>query len=397
MSFYETFLSTFETQYPETARALVLRERLTPLLFCPVAVKLSRQLADQAMTFAQAAFALRQIETRRRSLEALTPPTLDPGNFSALMSYDFHVAGDGRLRLIEINTNAGMSLMADLLYQLNGLPNRFGENFQREIVETFKSEFTLAFPSRERRLERIAIVDEAPESQKLLVEFYAFRELFGREGIETLIADPGEMEFADGELRLGGKRVDLVYDRDTDFYLESERSHALLAAMMARAACITPHPHEYRLLADKERLMELASPGAIEALALSDEHKAALRSAIIPAYSVQEIKDPDELWSRRKKLFFKPKRSYGGKAAYRGASISRPVFAQILAGDYLAQEYVPPSTLTIPVEEKPTEFKYDLRFYAYQDRIQLACARLYQGQMTNSHTPGGGIAAIEWV
>jgi hypothetical protein len=73
------------------------------------------------------------------------------------------------------------------------------------------------------------------------------------------------------------------------------------------------------------------------------------------------------------------------------------VFAQILAGDYLAQEYVPPSTLTIPVEEKPTEFKYDLRFYAYQDRIQLACARLYQGQMTNSHTPGGGIAAIEWV
>jgi hypothetical protein len=398
MAFYESFLSLLEERYPTTARTINVRERLTPLLFCPVAVKLSRHLADKARLFAEATFALREIQDRKTKLENLEPHIADPGNYSALMSYDFHVDAEGRLRLIEINTNAAMSLMSDLLYEAAGLQNGFSVDFKREIIDTFKNEFTFAMgPSR--KLERAVIVDEKPETQRAFVEFHAYRELFERDGIEAFIADPRDLEFANGELRLNGKRIDLVYNRDTDFYLEGEGSRALRYAMEAKTACISPHAHEYRLLADKARLMELSAPSAIESLDLSEAHKAELRSAIIPAFSVRDVQDTDALWAERKKLFFKPKRSFGGKAVYRGDGISRGVFARILEGDYLAQEFVPPATLTIPIENESRveTFKYDLRFYAYRDRIQLACARLYHGQMTNSHTPGGGIAAIEWV
>ena len=104
--------------------------------------------------------------------------------------------------------------------------------------------------------------------------------------------------------------------------------------------------------------------------------------------------DPVALWSERKRWFFKPRRSHGGKAVYRGSSMSRGTFDSILAGDYLAQEMVPPPVVSFAGEEEP--LKYDLRFYAYRDRVQLACARLYRGQMTNAQSLGGGIAPIRW-
>jgi hypothetical protein len=404
MDFFSSYLSLLETRYPETARAVNLRERLSPLLFCPQTLKLPKHLRNQALAFARTISNLRALKERDQRLSQLAPALPDPGNYSALMSYDFHVDSEGNLRLIEINTNASMSLMTDLLYRLQGLPNTFSEDFPRAIIDTFKNEYQLSAPGRgkaevpARELKRVVIVDEKPEQQRLYVEFEAYRELFAREGYEVDIADSGELEFKDGELSVRGKRVDLVYNRDTDFYFEAPSGAALKQAMQAQVACISPHPHEYRLLADKERLMELSAPGAIEHLPLEESDKKVLRTAIIPAFLTRVISDPDELWALRKKLFFKPMRSYGGKAVYRGHSISRSVFAQILAGDYLAQEFVPPGTVALTGEDGvSTEFKYDLRFFVYRDQVQLACARLYQGQMTNSQTPGGGIAAIEWV
>jgi hypothetical protein len=38
--------------------------------------------------------------------------------------------------------------------------------------------------------------------------------------------------------------------------------------------------------------------------------------------------------------------------------------------------------------------KVDLRNYAYQGRVLLRAARLYQGQTTNFRTPGGGFAPV---
>lgn len=397
MEFFDRFIAQISQYYPETARCFDFRAHLSPLLFCPEVVKLPASLRSQAQAIVASFFALRNLEARRTELAARRPAVPDPGHTSVLMSYDFHVDEAGHLRLIEINTNASMSLMVDVLHAVQGVANPFSADFRREIIDCFSCEYRLAKIGRP--LERAAVVDENPSAQRLYAEFRCYAELFRREGIDVAIHDPRELSFRTdrGLCRPDGETIDLVYNRDTDFYLEDPRSRGLREAMLARAACLTPHPHEYRLLADKERLVELGRPGALDSLPLASGHRETLARALIRTAAVADFADADTLWAERKKLFFKPMRSYGGKAAYRGSSISRKVFEETLKkGGYLAQDFVPAARIKLATAPDG-DFKYDLRFFVYNDRIQAACARVYQGQMTNSQTPGGGIAVIDWV
>ena len=114
----------------------------------------------------------------------------------------------------------------------------------------------------------------------------------------------------------------------------------------------------------------------------------------IPRTELVANADPDELWARRGKLFFKPFSSYGGKAAYRGDKITRKVWGEILSGDYIAQAIVPPGARTIAIAGEVQSMKADLRNYTYDGKVLLRAARLYQGQTTNFRTPGGGFAPV---
>ncbi|MBS1246209.1 MAG: hypothetical protein H6R47_408, partial [Proteobacteria bacterium] len=100
------------------------------------------------------------------------------------------------------------------------------------------------------------------------------------------------------------------------------------------------------------------------------------------------------LWAERKRLFFKPAGGYGSKAVYRGDKLTRRVWEEILAGDYVVQELVPPGERQVQVEAESTALKYDVRCFVYAGKIQLLAARLYQGQVTNFRTPGGGFAPV---
>lgn len=100
------------------------------------------------------------------------------------------------------------------------------------------------------------------------------------------------------------------------------------------------------------------------------------------------------LWAQRCKLFFKPASGYGSKAAYRGDKLTRRVWEEILAGNYVAQALVPPSERLTPLDGTATDLKLDVRAYVYGGNIQLVAARLYAGQTTNFRTPGGGFASV---
>jgi hypothetical protein len=104
--------------------------------------------------------------------------------------------------------------------------------------------------------------------------------------------------------------------------------------------------------------------------------------------------DADRLWAARRGLFFKPVAGYGSRAAYRGDKLTRRVWQEILAGDYVAQALVPPGERLIDEREAPQAMKFDLRAYAYAGDVQWMAARLYQGQTTNFRTPGGGFAPV---
>lgn len=319
---------------------------------------------------------------------------------SVFMGYDFHLGEDGP-RLIEVNTNAGGGLLNAALAQAQFacceevaamLPGVHpAPTLEQDYVDMFREEWRAE--RGDAPLARIAIVDEAPQSQFLYPEFLLFKKLFERHGYAAVVCDPVELAFADGELRHGGERIDLVYNRLTDFGLEAPASAALRQAWLAGAAVVTPHPRAHALYADKRNLTLLTDEAVLAELGVDAATRAVLLGGIPRTRRVRR-EEAEALWAARKQLFFKPAAGYGGKAAYRGDKLTKRVFEEILAGDYVVQALVPPSQRRLGTEETPVDLKIDLRNYAYRGRVQLVTARLYQGQTTNFRTPGGGFAPV---
>ena len=101
-----------------------------------------------------------------------------------------------------------------------------------------------------------------------------------------------------------------------------------------------------------------------------------------------------ELWLTRRQLFFKPVAGHGSKGVYRGSKLTRRVFENILDEDYIAQTFVPAGERSLKIDDIVTTRKVDIRLYTYGGKLLLPAARVYQGQVTNFRTPGGGFAPV---
>jgi hypothetical protein len=314
--------------------------------------------------------------------------------------YDFHLRGDV-LALIEINTNAGGAMLNAAMAKAHrtcclsdhalAAAIASGATLEDDIFKMFIAEW--AGSMHQRPLRTVAIVDEAPEQQYLYPEFILFQRLFERYGVRAVVAAPSELTFSGGVLRYDGLAIDLVYNRLTDFMLESPACKALRSAYLERAVVLTPHPQAHTLYANKRNLVLLSDDRQLEELGVpSDVRKILLEN--IPRTELVDIANSERLWANRRKLFFKPLAGYGGKAAYRGEKVTKRVWEDILAGDYIAQALVPPGERANGSRANPEPLKFDLRCYVYDGRVQWTAARVYQGQTTNFRTPGSGFAPV---
>jgi hypothetical protein len=263
--------------------------------------------------------------------------------------------------------------------------------FEQRLVDMFRHEWRLAGHSRPLR--SIAIVDEAPEQQYLYPEFLLFQRLFERHGLHAVIAGPQALQWHDGALWHGDLAIDLVYNRLTDFYLEQHGSAALSEAYKQQSVVVTPHPRSHALYADKRQLALFSDAARLQALGVPEATRQLLLENV-PHTEVVNADDAERLWAARRGLFFKPVAGFGSRAAYRGDKITRRVWQEILAGDYVAQAIVPPGERLIEGDDSAQAMKFDLRAYAYGGEVQWVAARLYQGQTTNFRTPGGGFAPV---
>lgn len=305
------------------------------------------------------------------------------------MGYDFHLPPAGP-KLIEINTNAGGALLNACLLDGRG-EIEAGAALREEIFAMFMAEWRLA--RGDAPLASVAIVDEQPETQFLAAEFELFRDLFAAQGIAATIADPGDLAWRDGRLWHGDMAIDLVYNRLTDFYLETPACAALRAAYLAGKIVLTPHPQVHATHADKRRLLLLSDAAALTALGVDAPAQSVLLAGVPRTIEVApEL--AETLWAGRKGWFFKPAAGFGSRAAYRGDKLTKRVFEEILQGRYIAQEIVPPSEHPVEVGGVCQNMKADFRCYVYAGRVLRVAARLYQGQTTNFRTPGGGFAPV---
>jgi hypothetical protein len=254
----------------------------------------------------------------------------------------------------------------------------------------FRREWSLARGATPLRT--IAIVDLEPDGQFLYPEFQLARKVFESSGVRTHIVDPSELELTSDGIRLRGEPIDLIYNRLTDFYFDAPSSHVLRVAYEKDLAVITPHPRAHALYANKRNLALLSDASALADLGLSEETIEILTRGI-PA--TREASGCAETWWReRKDWFFKPPSGYGSRGTYRGDKLTRRVFAEVVNGEYIAQELTPPSERWRTTPEGKEVFKVDIRCYVYAGKIQLMAARLYQGQTTNFRTAGGGFAPV---
>jgi hypothetical protein len=323
------------------------------------------------------------------------------GPVGVFMGYDFHL-GSGPPRLIEINTNAGgaflnaFSARAQLACcdQVEFLKKGSDVgSFDAAAIAMFESEWRRQRGSG--RPTRIAIVDDAPTEQYLYPEFLLAQKLFASLGIEAVVLDPGELTFTRDQLWHDGMAIDLVYNRLVDFALAASEHAALREAYVAGSVVVTPNPHTHALLADKRNLTLLTDMTLLESWGISSETRETLSS--IPSATLVREQNAAQLWTDRKKLFFKPTAGYGGKAVYRGDKLTRSTWAEILTSDYIAQEFAPPGERQVMIEGAPQPRKMDVRLYTYDGQLVLAAARLYQGQTTNFRTEGGGFAPVYFV
>lgn len=262
--------------------------------------------------------------------------------------------------------------------------------FAAAVWAMFLAEWSLQGRTGQPRT--IAIVDDGPREQYLFPEFLLAQRFFERQGVKAWIADPAELRFVRGELQYEGVTVDLVYNRLVDFSFEAAGHEALRDAYVAGAVVLTPSPRNHALFADKRNLTLLSDPVAAGGFGLTSDQRQSLSA--VPRTVMVTAENAEELWSARKRYFFKPAGGHGGKAVYRGDKMTRGVWEEVRQGGYIAQELAVPSERRIRIDGEIKALKLDVRLYTYKGSPLLTAARVYQGQTTNFRTPGGGFAPV---
>jgi hypothetical protein len=363
-------------------------------LFSGIAILITPQQMEQMRAVIAAVEKVVALPAWQRQVPGEHDEKFIPPCKGVFFGYDFHLNAEG-VHLIEINTNAGGGFLGNLFQQSQqsaGLPGHalVEVNLSQVYVDMFRREWQLQRGGEPLRT--LAIVDESPLSQYFYPEFVLARQLFEAAGITAVIADPAEFVTRADGLFLGGSRIDLIYNRLTDFSLR--QFPVLLNACQKDQVVVTPHPHVYALYADKRNLALLTDAARLREMGADEDSVKVLQKGV-PQTRLVEKEDEQQWWKERKEWFFKPATGYGGKGSYRGDKLTQRVFGEIMLGGYVAQRKAMPGEVMVSVAgADAVAFKFDVRCYVYEGEIQLVIARLYQGQTTNFRTPGGGFALV---
>ncbi|HXH72261.1 MAG TPA: hypothetical protein VNI58_05535 [Mariprofundaceae bacterium] len=338
---------------------------------------ISRPDFERMLGFARAVLRLTANASYLDLLHAALPSAarFDPGCASMLMGYDFHLTADGP-KLIEINNNAG------------GIYRRAGHWLaqQAELFdEPLEARLLSMFPETWRS---IAIMDEAIREQYMYPEMLAYARLLEADGRTVWLCEPQEISGMAAGLSLEGKRIDAIYNRHTDFYLETEALAAVRQAYLAGSVALNPHPRSYALIGDKSRMVDWWRPGLLERCVGPEE--VVLIREVTPETRLLAEMERDAVWSDRNAWMFKPSARHGGKGVVTGRSISRKRFDELDGATTVMQRFVPPSEVTID----GATFKLDVRLYMHGERLIALAGRVWRGQLTNFREPGSGWVSL---
>ncbi len=395
--FYNKYKKKLYEQYPSAAKAQLNTPPASPFL-----IPLTQNTINKIHSLVKVFYKMAHWKSHIQNIQTKNTSYLNASvaDSSLLMSYDFHLDQAGELRLIEINTHSSGYLVSDLVDQVQGVDqgNQVNHKKRSSVYDTsalshlknsFEEEWK-HFSGKNQPSPEILITDHEIKQQKMYIEFLMYQDLLSQWGWPCRLHEIKEFNTDSQGMLVDSrqKKVQMIYNRCTDFYFES-LPH-LKQAFLTKKCCITPHPREYLLLADKARFCEWSSSDFLNKLGLSPEEEKQIKN-VVPFTAFINSVSKEELWKRRKTLFFKPLKGHGGKAVYRGKNITHNMFERIINNPGIFQNAVPPPVFTDPSGVK---WKYDIRAYAYKDQVQKLSARIYQGQLTQFQVPLSGFASV---
>jgi len=303
----------------------------------------------------------------------------------------FYLPGSGELRFTEFNaeTPAGaaygdvlsevfltLPAMRELLatHEVRPLPQR--HNVLHALLGTY------AEWSGGRSLPRIAIVDwpDVPTYS----EFVLSAEYFRAQGIDTVIAEPAELEYRGGALYAGEGRVDLIYKRVliSELVERCGLEHPMVRAVTDGAVCMV-NGFRCKILHKKASLAVLSDEANAD---LFDGRELGAIRAHIPWTRVLsdrvttfEGREADlvELVRRnRERMVLKPNDEYGGTGIVLGWEVDDSTWDEALRRG-LDLGFIVQDRIAIPTEPYPTFTGGTLRV---EDRIMDTAPFVFQGE-----------------
>ncbi|MDQ6995973.1 MAG: hypothetical protein Q9M82_00750 [Mariprofundus sp.] len=347
----------------------------------PVAV--SRADFDAMLHFSRTVFQLKDNNAYLSQLCERLPQTahIQADWPSVLMGFDFHLTDNGP-KLIEINNNAGGLYIGDGRW----LP-------QPDISElhgALASRLMAMFPPD---WATIAIMDEDVTGQFMYPEMQAYADLLRKDGRNVMVVSPEDLQSNENGLSCDGVHIDAIYNRHTDFYLESEAVAHIRHAYEKGLLALNPHPRSYALIGDKSRMVDWWRQGLLESC-VAQSAVEQIRVVTPETHRLSEL-DRDQAWAERKQWVFKPAARHGGKGVLLGKAMSRKRFEALDIAETIVQRLVPASEVDVQGHDgKKNHMKLDIRLYMHGETLIALAGRVWLGQLTNFRQPGSGWIAL---
>lgn len=341
-------------------------------------VTIKRDEFEKMLQFSRLMFRLKLNNHYVESLHSQLPDTANAmhAEASVLMGYDFHLSDEGP-RLIEINNNAGGLYIGDNGWMKQPMIPELSASLRQRIAAMFPTSW-----------QYLAIMDEDVSNQYMYPEMQAYADILRQDGRIVFLVSPEDIQQRDDGLYVENQRLDGIYNRHTDFYLETPEMKHIRDALMSGQVALNPHPRSYALLGDKSRMVDWWHKGLLDSC-LSTADVAFVRS-IVPEIHMLADCNHEQLWKERKKWVFKPAARHGGKGVVLGKAMSRKRFESLDSETTVVQRYVPPSQ----IEHDNVSYKFDVRLYMHGENLIAIAGRLWRGQVTNFREDGSGWAAL---
>lgn len=272
---------------------------------------------------------------------------------------------DFRVKFCEFNADgsSGMNENREITASVASSPT-FTEFAMRhdvaacELFETWVEAFLNIYATYEHRVEnpRIAICDYLENA--VIDEFRVFCELFGRHGVECVVADVRDLTFDGDVLRDGeGGRIDAIWRRcvTNDVIDHWDESQQLIDAVRAErvaligsfAGHIVHDKQIFRALFDKRTIAFLDA----------DEVSFIENTVPLTAFLDSDYVNIAQIRANRQEWIIKPTDHYGADDVYAGCAVSQETWEQLIdrfansaAGfPFIVQRYIRPyKTETLP-------------------------------------------------